>query len=65
MYYPLNHGVLRQDIPRGVSNVCLGENVGIEVHEGWVLLVLLKGRRVDGGKNGRDGFWSGEHREQG
>lgn len=44
LYYPLEHGVLRQDIPRGVSNVCLGENVGIEVHEGWVLVVLLTGR---------------------
>jgi thiamine pyrophosphokinase len=41
LYYPLDKGVLRQDIPRGVSNVCLGESVGIEVHEGWVLVVLL------------------------
>ncbi|MDQ7094756.1 thiamine diphosphokinase [Desulfosporosinus sp. PR] len=46
LYYPLDHGVLRQDIPRGVSNVCLGEEVGIEVHEGWVLLILLKDGRV-------------------
>lgn len=43
LYYPLEHGVLRQDVPRGVSNVCLGESVGIEVHEGWVLVVALAG----------------------
>lgn len=42
LYYPLDHGILRQDIPRGVSNVCLGESVVIEVHEGWVLVVLLE-----------------------
>ncbi|WP_041276602.1 thiamine diphosphokinase [Desulfosporosinus acidiphilus] len=41
LYYPLEHGVLRQDVPRGVSNVSLGERVTIEVHEGWVLVVLL------------------------
>ena len=43
LYYPLERGILRQDITRGVSNVCLGESVGIEVHSGWVLALLLTG----------------------
>jgi len=40
--YPLQQGVLRQDSPRGLSNVFLGEEAGIQVHLGWVLVVLLK-----------------------
>lgn len=42
LYYPLRHDVLFQESPRGVSNVFLGDEAGIEVHEGWVLVVLPK-----------------------
>jgi thiamine pyrophosphokinase len=38
--YPLRQGVLLQESPRGVSNVFLGEGAVVEVHEGWVLVVL-------------------------
>lgn len=41
LYYPLQHEVLFQDSPRGVSNVFLGEEAVIQVHEGWVLMVLI------------------------
>lgn len=41
LYYPLEHGVLLQDSPRGISNVFLGEKAVVEVHEGHVLVVLL------------------------
>ena len=40
LYYPLQRGVLLQDSPRGMSNVFLGEEVVIQVHSGWVLVVL-------------------------
>jgi len=40
LYYPLTQGVLFQESPRGVSNVFLGEKAVIQVHEGWVLVVL-------------------------
>ncbi|OLN33347.1 thiamine diphosphokinase [Desulfosporosinus metallidurans] len=40
LYYPLQHGVLLQESPRGISNVFLGEKAVAEVHEGWVLVVL-------------------------
>jgi len=40
--YPLQKGVLFQESPRGVSNVFLSEEVVIQVHEGWVLVVLPK-----------------------
>ena len=40
LYYPLRQGVLLQDSPRGVSNVFLDKLAEIEVHEGWVLVVL-------------------------
>lgn len=42
LYYPLQQGVLFQDSPRGMSNVFLGEEVVIQVHSGWVLVVLPK-----------------------
>ena len=42
LYYPLQQGVLRQDSPRGISNVFLGEEAVIQVHSGWVLVVLPK-----------------------
>lgn len=40
LYYPLVKGLLRQDSPRGISNVFLGEEAALQVHEGWVLAVL-------------------------
>ncbi|MDR3540878.1 MAG: thiamine diphosphokinase [Desulfosporosinus sp.] len=40
--YPLQQGVLFQESPRGVSNVFLGAEAVIQVHEGWVLVVLPK-----------------------
>ena len=42
LYYPLQQGVLWQDSPRGISNVFLGEEAVIQVHSGWVLVVLPK-----------------------
>ena len=42
LYYPLQQGVLLQDSPRGISNVFLGDEAVVEVHSGWVLVVLLK-----------------------
>jgi len=42
LYYPLEQGVLLQDSPRGMSNVFLGEEAVIQVHTGWVLVVLPK-----------------------
>lgn len=44
LFYPLQQGVLWQDSPRGMSNVFLGEEAVIEVHSGWVLVVLPKFR---------------------
>lgn len=38
--YPLRQEVLLQESPRGVSNVFLGEGAVVQVHEGWVLVVL-------------------------
>lgn len=43
LYYPLRQGVLLQDSPRGISNVFLGGKAVIEVHEGWVMVVILRG----------------------
>ena len=40
LYYPLTQGVLFQESPRGVSNVFLGEKAVIQVHLGFVLVVL-------------------------
>lgn len=42
LYYPLLQGVLLQDSPRGISNVFVGEEAVIQVHSGWVLVVLPK-----------------------
>lgn len=42
LYYPLQQGVLLQDSPRGMSNVFLGKEVVIQVHSGWVLVLLPK-----------------------
>lgn len=39
-YYPLEHGILAQNSPRGISNVMMAEECVIEVHEGWVLAVM-------------------------
>lgn len=41
LYYPLHQEVLRQDSPRGISNVFSGEDAIIEVSEGTVLIVTL------------------------
>ncbi|AET70127.1 thiamine pyrophosphokinase [Desulfosporosinus orientis DSM 765] len=41
LYYPLNKGVLPQDSPRGISNVFLGGKAVVEVHEGWVMAVMI------------------------
>ncbi|MDO0821660.1 thiamine diphosphokinase [Desulfosporosinus nitroreducens] len=46
LYYPLKKGVLRQDRPRGVSNVFLGEKAVVEVHEGWVMVVMPRCARA-------------------
>lgn len=40
LYYPLQRGVLLQDSPRGISNVFLGQEAVIQVHEGWVMVIL-------------------------
>lgn len=42
LYYPLDQATLVQHSPRSVSNVLIEEDVVIEVHSGWVLVVLLK-----------------------
>lgn len=44
LYYPLHKGVLLQERPRGISNVFIGEKAVVEVHEGWVMVVLPRGR---------------------
>jgi len=44
LYYPLQKGVLFQNRARGISNVFLGEKAVVEVHEGWVLLVIVRAR---------------------
>lgn len=46
LYYPLQKGVLLQEIPRGMSNVFLGEKAVVEVHEGWVMVVMPKCARA-------------------
>ena len=38
--YPLQNDALLQESPRGLSNVFLGEEAVIQVHEGWVMVVL-------------------------
>jgi len=42
LYYPLKNGVLLQDSPRGISNVFVGDEAVVDVHSGFVLVVLLK-----------------------
>lgn len=42
LYYPLNRTTLRQDSPRAVSNVFVQDEATVEVHSGWVMVVLLK-----------------------
>ncbi|MDR0433532.1 MAG: thiamine diphosphokinase [Gracilibacteraceae bacterium] len=37
--YPLRRQILRQDSPRGVSNLMLGARAEVEIHSGWILLV--------------------------
>lgn len=46
LYYPLNKDTLRQDSPRGISNVFLGEDASIDVSEGVVLAVCLDPRNL-------------------
>lgn len=46
LYYPLNHETLKQDSPRGISNVFLGENALIDVSDGIVLAVLLNPNKI-------------------
>lgn len=41
LYYPLHQEILRQDSPRGISNVFSGEDAIIEVSEGTVLVITL------------------------
>lgn len=41
LYYPLYEESLRQDSPRGISNVFLGEDALIEVSKGTVLVITL------------------------
>lgn len=41
LYYPLDHATLVQSSPRSVSNVFLGDEASVEVHSGWILVVLL------------------------
>lgn len=41
LYYPLDHHVLFQDSPRGISNVFTGEEASVQVDEGFVLVVVL------------------------
>lgn len=43
LYYPLRQEALMQDSPRGVSNVFLKEDAVVQVHEGWVLVILPSG----------------------
>ena len=43
--YPLQREVLLQESPRGVSNVFLGEEAVVQVHEGWVMVVLPRNGR--------------------
>ncbi len=43
LYYPLHGEYLYQDTPRGISNVLEGEEARIEVREGIVLVVKLRG----------------------
>lgn len=47
LFYPLNNETLRQDSPRGISNVFSGEDAFVDVSDGIVLAVLLntKNRR--------------------
>ncbi|KUO73371.1 MAG: thiamine pyrophosphokinase [Desulfosporosinus sp. BRH_c37] len=42
LYYPLTQEVLWQDSPRGISNIFSAEEAVIQVHSGWVLVVLPK-----------------------
>ena len=42
LYYSLQQETLFQDSPRGVSNVFLDNEAVVQVHEGWVLVVLPK-----------------------
>lgn len=44
LMYPLNKETLRQDSPRGISNVFSGEDALVDVSEGIVLAVLLDPR---------------------
>ncbi|MDP4127165.1 MAG: thiamine diphosphokinase [Bacillota bacterium] len=46
LFYPLEHEVIFQESPRGISNVFVEENAVVEVHEGWVLVILLAGGRA-------------------
>lgn len=41
LYYPLDHASLVQNSSRAVSNVFLGDTAVVQVHSGWVLVVIL------------------------
>lgn len=41
LYYELNNLVLKQNSARGISNVFQNEQANIEVHDGFILAVLL------------------------
>lgn len=41
LYYPLDRTTLLQHSPRAVSNVFIREEAMVEIHSGWVLVVLL------------------------
>ena len=47
LYYPLQQEELFQDSPRGVSNVFLGEEAVVQVHDGYVLVVLPTSEKED------------------
>lgn len=46
LYYPLTEGILRHDSTMGLSNVFLGEEAGLQIHSGWVLAVLPRGKNM-------------------
>lgn len=42
LYYPLQNEAIFRISPRGISNVFLGDEAVVKVHEGWVLVVLTE-----------------------
>jgi len=48
-YYPLQKGVLRQESPRGISNVFSTDEGNVEVHEG--LIIFIQNKMIEEGRN--------------